>query len=124
MHRDTPRSRAPAQCETPNRPTIVKYPNREGYTLALDEKTCIITITGGSAAGTYNVSGQSVIKSGESSATSGISVDANRVISIGKTIAELYYKYEAGEKIEARYPIKTFMINSDNIAEYNNNGWQ
>ena len=29
-----------------------------------------------------------------------------------------------GEKIESRYPIRTFMINSDNIAEYNNGGWQ
>ena len=28
------------------------------------------------------------------------------------------------EEIEARYPIETFMINSDNIAEYNNGGWQ
>ena len=25
---------------------------------------------------------------------------------------------------EARYPIETFMINSDNIADYNNGGWQ
>ena len=29
-----------------------------------------------------------------------------------------------GETVEARYPIATFMINSDNIAEYNNGGWQ
>ena len=43
---------------------------------------------------------------------------------IGKTIAELYYKWLAGEEIEDRYPIETFMINSDNIAEYNNGGWQ
>ena len=49
---------------------------------------------------------------------------AQSPISIGKTIAELYYKHLAGEKVEARYPIKTFMINSDNIAQYNNGGWQ
>ena len=49
---------------------------------------------------------------------------AQSPISIGKTIAELYYKWKAGEQIEARYPIETFMINSDNIAEYNNGGWQ
>ena len=42
----------------------------------------------------------------------------------GKTIAELYYKWKAGEAVDARYPIPTFMINSDNIAEYNNGGWQ
>ena len=49
---------------------------------------------------------------------------AQSPISIGKTIAELYYKHLAGEKVEARYPIKTFMINADNIAQYNNGGWQ
>ena len=49
---------------------------------------------------------------------------AQSPISIGKTIAELYYKWLAGETVEARYPIPTFMINSDNIAEYNNGGWQ
>ena len=49
---------------------------------------------------------------------------AQSPISIGKTIAELYYKTLAGETVEPRYPIDTFMINSDNIAEYNNGGWQ
>ncbi len=49
---------------------------------------------------------------------------AQSPMTIGKTIAELYYKWVAGEEIEARYPIETFMINSDNIADYNNGGWQ
>jgi len=49
---------------------------------------------------------------------------AQSPISIGKTIAELYYKWKAGETVEERYPIETFMINSDNIADYNNGGWQ
>ena len=49
---------------------------------------------------------------------------AQSPISIGKTIAELYYKWKAGEEVEPRYPIPTFMINSDNIDEYNNGGWQ
>ena len=49
---------------------------------------------------------------------------AQSPISIGKTIAELYYKWKAGEQVDARYPIPTFMINSDNIDEYNNGGWQ
>ncbi|MBR6164799.1 MAG: sugar ABC transporter substrate-binding protein [Clostridia bacterium] len=49
---------------------------------------------------------------------------AQSPISIGKTIAELYYQWKAGEAVEARYPIPTFMINSDNIDEYNNGGWQ
>ena len=49
---------------------------------------------------------------------------AQSPISIGQTIAELYYKWKAGEAVEDRYPIRTFMINSDNIDEYNNGGWQ
>ena len=49
---------------------------------------------------------------------------AQSPITIGKTIAELYYKWKDGEEIEDRYPIETFMINSDNIDEYNNGGWQ
>ena len=49
---------------------------------------------------------------------------AQSPISIGKTIAELYYKWKAGEAVDPRYPIPTFMINSDNIADYNNGGWQ
>ena len=49
---------------------------------------------------------------------------AQSPMTIGKTIAELYYQWKAGEEVEARYPIETFMINSDNIDEYNNGGWQ
>ena len=49
---------------------------------------------------------------------------AQSPITIGKTIAELYYQWKAGEEVEDRYPIETFMINSDNIDEYNNGGWQ
>ena len=49
---------------------------------------------------------------------------AQSPMSIGKTIAELYYKWVDGEEIEDRYPIETFMINYDNIEEYNNGGWQ
>ena len=77
----------------------------------------------GSKALIYGVDGSPDIKSliaeGKVAGTG-----AQSPISIGKTIAELYYKYLAGEKLEARYPIRTFMINSDNIAEYNNGGWQ
>lgn len=49
---------------------------------------------------------------------------AQSPMTIGKTIAELYYQWKAGEEVESRYPIETFMINSDNIEEYNNGGWQ
>ena len=49
---------------------------------------------------------------------------AQSPMSIGKTIAEVYYKVEAGETVEARYPIATFMINADNVAEFGTDGLQ
>lgn len=49
---------------------------------------------------------------------------AQSPISIGKTIAEVYYQWLAGEEVEDRYPIETFMINADNVAEYGTDGWQ
>ena len=29
-----------------------------------------------------------------------------------------------GDEVEERYPIDTFMINADNVAEYGTDGWQ
>ena len=49
---------------------------------------------------------------------------AQSPVSIGKTIAEVYYKWLAGEEVDARYPIPTFMINADNVAEFGTEGWQ
>lgn len=49
---------------------------------------------------------------------------AQSPLSIGKTIAEVYYKWAAGEEVEERYPIETFMINADNVADYGTDGWQ
>ena len=77
----------------------------------------------GSSALIYGVDGspdiKAMIAAGKVTGTG-----AQSPISIGKTIAELYYQWKAGETIEARYPIETFMINADNIAEYDNGGWQ
>ena len=49
---------------------------------------------------------------------------AQSPMTIGKTIAELYYKWAAGETVESRYPIEPFMINADNVAEFGTEGWQ
>ena len=49
---------------------------------------------------------------------------AQSPMTIGKTIAELYYKWAAGETVESRYPIETFMINADNVAQFGTEGWQ
>ena len=77
----------------------------------------------GSTALIYGVDGSPDIKAliAEGKVTG---TGAQSPMTIGKTIAELYYKWKAGETVEARYPIETFMINSDNIEEYNNGGWQ
>ena len=77
----------------------------------------------GSTALIYGVDGSPDIKAliAEGKVTG---TGAQSPMSIGKTIADLYYQWKAGETVESRYPIETFMINSDNIAEYNNGGWQ
>ena len=49
---------------------------------------------------------------------------AQSPMTIGKTIAELYYRWLDGEEVESRYPIETFMINADNVAEFGTEGWQ
>lgn len=61
----------------------------------------------GSSALIYGVDGSPDIKAliAEGKVTGS---GAQSPISIGKTIAELYYKWLAGEEIEERYPIETF----------------
>ncbi|MEE3404525.1 MAG: substrate-binding domain-containing protein, partial [Acutalibacteraceae bacterium] len=77
----------------------------------------------GSKALLYGVDGSPDVKAliAEGRATG---TGAQSPISIGKTIAEKYYEWKDGAELEDRYPIPTFMINSDNIADYNNGGWQ
>ena len=77
----------------------------------------------GSSALIYGVDGSPDIKAliAEGKVTG---TGAQSPMSIGKTIAEVYYKVEAGETVEARYPIPTFMINADNVAEFGTDGWQ
>ena len=77
----------------------------------------------GSKALLYGVDGSPDVKAliAEGRATG---TGAQSPISIGKTIAEKYYEWKDGAELDERYPIPTFMINSDNIAEYNNGGWQ
>ena len=77
----------------------------------------------GSSALIYGVDGSPDIKAliAEGKVTG---TGAQSPMSIGKTIAEVYYKWLAGEEVEARYPIATFMINADNVAEFGTDGWQ
>ena len=77
----------------------------------------------GSSALIYGVDGSPDIKAliAEGKVTG---TGAQSPVSIGKTIAEVYYKWLAGEEVEARYPIDTFMINADNVADFGTDGWQ
>ena len=77
----------------------------------------------GSSALIYGVDGSPDIKAliAEGKVTG---TGAQSPLSISKTIAEVYYKWVAGEEVEARYPINTFMINADNVAEFGTDGWQ
>lgn len=77
----------------------------------------------GSSALIYGVDGSPDIKAliAEGKVTGS---GAQSPMTIGKTIAELYYAWAAGEEVEARYPIETFMINADNVAEFGTDGWQ
>lgn len=49
---------------------------------------------------------------------------AQSPINIAKKSVEVMYKYMAGEKVEARYPVETFLINSENVSKYGTDGWQ
>lgn len=49
---------------------------------------------------------------------------AQSPISIAKTSVDLMYKIMAGETVESRYPVPTFLITIDNVAEYGIDGWQ
>jgi ribose transport system substrate-binding protein len=49
---------------------------------------------------------------------------AQSPISIAKTSVDLMYKILAGEAVEARYPVPTFLITIDNVNEFGLDGWQ
>lgn len=49
---------------------------------------------------------------------------AQSPVSIADTAVELMYKYLEGETLDERYPVDTFLITSDNVAEYGTDGWQ
>ena len=44
--------------------------------------------------------------------------------SIALMSVDVMYKVMKGEKVDARYPVPTFLITADNVAEYGTDGWQ
>ncbi len=49
---------------------------------------------------------------------------AQSPLTTAKKSVELMYAYLDGEELEDEYPVPTFLINSDNIDEYDIHGWQ
>lgn len=49
---------------------------------------------------------------------------AQSPVTIAETAVELMYKHLAGEEIDDRYPVETFLITADNVADYGTDGWQ
>ncbi len=73
----------------------------------------------------YGVDGSPDIKAEIASGKSLIAGSgAQSPVTIAKDSVNIMYKVMAGEKVAARYPVRTFMINADNVKEYGTTGWQ
>ncbi len=73
----------------------------------------------------YGVDGSPDIKRELASSSSLIEgTGAQSPINIAKKSVDLMYKIMAGEKVDARYPVPTFLISKDNVNEYGTTGWQ
>ncbi len=73
----------------------------------------------------YGVDGSPDIKEEIASGSSLIEGSgAQSPINIAKISVEVMYKYMAGEKVDDRYPVETFLITKDNVAQYGTTDWQ
>lgn len=73
----------------------------------------------------YGVDGSPDIKSELASGDSLIEgTGAQSPVSIAEKSVELMYQIMAGETVEDRYPVDTFLITADNVADYGTDGWQ
>ena len=73
----------------------------------------------------YGVDGSPDIKSELASGESLIEgTGAQSPVSIAEKSVELMYKIMAGEEVDDRYPVETFLITADNVADYGTDGWQ
>lgn len=73
----------------------------------------------------YGVDGSPDIKSELASGNSLIEgTGAQSPVSIAEKAVQIMYDYVEGKKVEERYPVDTFLITSDNVAQYGTEGWQ
>lgn len=73
----------------------------------------------------YGVDGSPDIKAELASGDSLIEgTGAQSPINIAKKSVEIMYDYLDGKDVDDRYPVETFLITSDNVADYGTDGWQ
>jgi len=73
----------------------------------------------------YGVDGSPDIKKEIASGKSLIAgTGAQSPVKIADSAVDIMYKVMKGEKVEARYPVETFLIDSSNVAKYGTDGWQ
>lgn len=73
----------------------------------------------------YGVDGSPDVKSELAAGTSLMEgTGAQSPIAIAEQAVEIMYNYLAGETVDERYPVDTFLITADNVAEYGTDGWQ
>lgn len=72
----------------------------------------------------YGVDGSPEAKAEIAEGSQLVGTGAQSPIQIGEKSAEVAYKIMNGEEFEKRIPVETFLINSDNIDEFDLDGWQ
>lgn len=73
----------------------------------------------------YGVDGSPDIKTEIASGESLIEgTGAQSPINIAKTSVDVMYEFLAGNPVDERYPVETFLITTDNVAEFGTDGWQ
>ena len=73
----------------------------------------------------YGVDGSPDIKSELASGESLIEGSgAQSPVSIAEQAVKIMYDYVEGKQVDERYPVETFLITSDNVAQYGTDGWQ
>ena len=73
----------------------------------------------------YGVDGSPDVKSELASGESLMEgTGAQSPMAIAEKAVEIMYNYLEGETVDERYPVDTFLITADNVAEYGTDGWQ
>jgi ribose transport system substrate-binding protein len=118
--------------------TAKSLPNAEDILQSTPDLAAFFAINDPSALGAVQAiraagkSGQILVYSVDGAPEGKIAIQDNRItgtgaqspLNIGKISAEVMYKYLAGEKVEHEILVETFIINKDNVAQFNPQGWQ